>query len=296
MDAWCALHDRLHDRLLGHAHRETFLEDVLLVAHDANALLASRVDLALFTLVQMLFEPNRSYSTVHALLCAAICRLVAPLAAISREQQTSLFNAALTMNIGMSSLHDALRLQASRPDPVQEAAILRHPEEGARKLRSFGVEDAGWLEYVREHHETVSGKGYPSGKRDLSVATRVLQMADVFVGRISPRSYREGLSPRMAMRNLYLGADGNPDPLGAVFVKMLGVYIPGSYVQLANREVAVVVKRGELAHTPLVMSLVGSRGAPLREPAIRDTSDAEQRIANSVRVQISRSRLLALLS
>lgn len=299
VQGWRRLHDRLHDLIRSHATPDDFLQRLAAIDDDGGALLASQVDASLFTLVQMLFQSKPSYSVVHALLAAAICRIVAPLAGLSTSEQGALVRAALTMNLAMSELHDELRRQSDPLSAAQRSLILGHPDAAVRRLVALGVNDAGWLRYVRDHHETVSGTGYPRGKRDLCIGTRVLQMADVFIGRISPRNYRQGIPPQEALRNLYLGADNRPDPLAAIFVKMLGIYVPGSYVKLTTRELAIVARRGDQAHTPIALAIVGSRGSPLPTPLLRDTALPEHEIACSiapeqVRVHLDLTRLIHL--
>ena len=81
------------------------------------------------------------------------------------------------------------------------------------------------------------------------------------------------------------------------FVKSIGIYIPGSYVKLANGEVSVVIKRGINAHTPYVASIIGMRGAPNQDPVLRDTSEPGFEIkegvsANQVRLRTNWEELL----
>jgi hypothetical protein len=160
------------------------------------------------------------------------------------------------------------------------------------------VGDHLWLELVADHHEDAAGKGYPAGKRGQGVPVQLLRLADIFVGRISPRQARAGLLPQLAARDIYLGDDGQPNPLGAAFVKTLGLYIPGSYVRLSDGEVGVVVRRGRRANAPTVFAIVGRHGMPLGEPALRDTLEREHEVkssisADDVKVRISAQKLLS---
>jgi hypothetical protein len=103
----------------------------------------------------------------------------------------------------------------------------------------------------------------------------------------------------VAARNIYLGPDGQPSALGAAFVKTLGLYIPGSYVRLANGEVAVVVRRGRRANTPLVFSII-RQGMPLGEPVLRDTQERGFEVkssepADDIKVRLNAERLLSRL-
>ena len=164
-------------------------------------------------------------------------------------------------------------------------------------LRRLGVVDVPWLQLVEEHHERPDGQGYPAGQPVVGDAHRLLQMADVYVACISPRKSRGALLLQQVARELYLGPDQRPDPMGALFVKNIGFYPPGSYVRLAGGELAVVARRGAKANTPAVFALVGRQGLPLGEPALRDTADPAFEVKASlvpgdVKVTVSVARLL----
>jgi hypothetical protein len=79
------------------------------------------------------------------------------------------------------------------------------------------------------------------------------------------------MSPVLAAREACLGVDGTPDEIGSALLKAVGLYPPGSFVELASGEQGIVVARGRQATLPLVASLVSAGGNVLAEPALRDT-------------------------
>ena len=98
-------------------------------------------------------------------------------------------------------LHDIGKLDVpfeilNKPDRLTEEEyekIRRHPSSGARLTAPL----AGWLgESVRavgEHHERWDGYGYPNGLRgtDISLAARIVAVADTFDVMTSVRSYKK---------------------------------------------------------------------------------------------------------
>ena len=296
--AWPDLHASLSSLLLQGAEASQFPERLERLLWRARELWRVGPDDSLLVLVQLLFDQRMAYSATHALLSAGLCDMVAPSAGLSVSEQSTLFRAALTMNIGMTRVHDGLARQAGELTDAQRNTVRQHPLLGARLLRRLGIDDPFWLSLVEEHHEQPDGSGYPSGKAVNDLSQRLLQMADVYVACISPRQSRGGLLSQNVARELYLGADQKPDPLGALFVKSVGFYPPGSYVRLANDEVAVVVKRGERANTPVVCSIVGRQGLPLGEPVMRDTANPVFEVRASlapgeVRVVVNVAKLLS---
>ena len=60
--------------------------------------------------------------------------------------------------------------------------------------------------------------------------------------------------------------------LGAYFVKVLGLYPPGTFVTLKNKETAIISQRGATHSSCIAHALVKANGELLGEPMRRDTS------------------------
>ncbi|WP_291015242.1 HD domain-containing phosphohydrolase [Hydrogenophaga sp.] len=297
-EAWAELHATLSSLLHQGAGASDFLSRLLRVQQEADHLWQLQPDTSMLVLVQYLFAPRLSYSTTHALLCAGLCQMVAASADLAADTRRRLSQAALTMNLGMTRAHDELARQGAEPTAVQRRMIREHPLSSAAALRELGVIDLAWLRLVEEHHERSDGTGYPAGRRVDSVEHRLLQLADSFVSCVSPRAGRGSLPSQDLARQLYLGFGHTPDRWGALFVKVIGFFPPGSYVRLANGETGVVVRRGQKANTPKVMSLISRMGTPLGEPVLRDTAQAACAVQASlppgeVKVAINVAQLLA---
>ena len=254
-------------------------------------LLRQRPDDVLFVLVHMLSERSLGYSASHALTSATVADLVAQTLAWPAAVRDAVRRAALSMNVGMARLHDELARQDAPLHPEQRRVIHEHPVRGEAILRRVGVHDTLWLDLVRDHHEVHGGTGYPRGLVEVGEPAQLLRLADIYVARLSPRQHRFGLPALRAARDVYLDASGMPTPLGAALVRTLGLYVPGSYVELASGEQAVVARRGRRATTPLAFALTGRDGLPRGEPTLRDTADPTYEVRRSLAPQDVRVRL-----
>ncbi len=297
-ESWADLHATLRSLLHQGADANHFLDRLLGLQKETEQLWQQQPDNSLLVLVQYLFDFQMSYSTTHALLCAGLCQLVAAYADLADDVHRRLTLVALTMNLGMTQLHDQLARQATQPSALQRQLIREHPLHSATVLRGLGVTDPVWLRWVEEHHERSDGTGYPTGHRTDEAASRLLKLADSFVACISPREGRGSLPSRDLARQLYLGFGETPDAWGALFLKAIGFFPPGSYVRLANGECGVVVRRGEKANAPKVMALTGRLGTPLGEPVLRNTAEAACAVQVSlppgeVKVVVNVARLIA---
>lgn len=280
-EQWPGLRRRLA-QLLTEPEPRQFLPRLAGVADHVRLLARAQPEDSLFVLVQMLTSREYGYSATHALTSAFLCALLAPQAGLNDAEDRALVLAALTMNIGMTTLHDELSRQAQPLYEEQRLLIKAHPAQGVARLQALGVTDALWLALVQDHHESPDGTGYPAGKTDLHPAQQLLRMADLFIAKISPRATRRGLSPRLAVGSIYLEAQSRHNTLGALFARQLGMYPPGSYVRLRNHELAVVVRRGDKVTTPKVMAIVGIDGLPLSVPEPRDTARPDWAVVGTV--------------
>lgn len=258
------------------------------------------LDASLYHLIYAAGSTTERYSSQHAVLCCAISGEAARLLGWDAGRVGSLERAALTMNVAMRRLQDDLAARDLTLTDAMRAQIKDHAARGVVLLESAGVSDALWLQIVRLHHD--------DGLRELSLAeldapaqaARLLRRIDIFAAKLSRRVTRAPMSPVQAAREACLGANGQPDEIGSVLLKAVGLYPPGSFVELVSGEKGIVVSRGRRANLPLVAALVGASGAPLGEPALRDTVERRHAVrgaigAQAVRVIPPHERLLALL-
>lgn len=175
-------------------------------------------------------------------------------------------SAALTMNIAMLDLQETLYHQREDLTNEQREAIRTHPARAVRRLRSDGVTDPLWLSVVEQHHESVDGSGYPGRLTGdaIDIGARIVGAADRYCAMVSERSYRPGAFPSVALRQIFL-AQGKSVDIGvaALLVKELGLYPPGTVVQLANGEIGVAMKRTLKSGHPIVRAVLNASGIRL---------------------------------
>ncbi len=95
------------------------------------------------------------------------------------------------------------------------------------------------------HHERLDGKGYPRGLTEERIHpyTRIVTITDMYDAIVSDRVYRRGRTHLEAINLLIKYSGTQLDPgLVIKFIESLGIYPPGSVVELTNGEIAVVVE------------------------------------------------------
>lgn len=255
-------------------------------------------DPTLLALMHLAAREIRMYSATHAMLVSCIVMLVArETLRWPPERVQTLGLAALSMNISMTALQDQLALQTQPLTTEQMNAIDSHVDRSVAQLRDLGVTDAVWLEAVAEHHRRAPGP--LAGRTEGQQMARLIQRADTFSARMSPRSTRNPMPVTAALQASYHDENQKVDEAGAAMVRTLGIYPPGAYVRLASQEVAVVLRRGTTATTPRVAVVLNQSGMPTGELIPRDTRQPASKVVapvarHDVRVQVRLERLLAL--
>jgi HD-GYP domain-containing protein (c-di-GMP phosphodiesterase class II) len=277
--AWNSLMLRA-SALLRDPPQADFVARIHKLDQDAVDLLDTDPDAALLMLIHTTTSEVHHYSVTHALLVHAVCELAARHLSWPADWRPSLRRAALTMNLSMTSLQDQLALQDSAVTPRQREIIDGHAQRSAAQMRELGVSDELWLHAVEHHHASQPG---PLAELPAMLQlARLIQRADIFAARLSPRKLRQAMAATAAAKAAYLDEHQKADEAGAAIIKALGIYPPGSYVRLASNEVGVVLRRGRRANEPLVASVVSRLGTPLGEPAIRDTRVKPHEISGGV--------------
>ena len=136
--------------------------------------------------------------------------------------------------------------------------LLRKGSMGPAELRSFlsahpkyGVETVEKLpnfhydavDIVRQHHERLNGTGYPSGKKgdQISKLAKIVMVADEYDELCHNPDPSRSMAPPDALAHLYVKCRHTlwQDAVVAL-IRQLGVYPPGSLVQLNNQKIGIV--------------------------------------------------------
>ena len=276
--------------LLDHATRET---GSILRAKDSDVNLQEAIRTVATSVIEacntdsdaalarILLVKNASYAIRQTVNVAILSSVLRPELGGDLADHVSIVAAALTMNVSMLDLQDHLYSQRAPLEPDQKRTILDHPGSGAALLRARGVTDDDWIDAVEQHHESLDGSGYSRKLSGDSIGrgARILALCDRYAGMVSERSYRSALPPGNVLGELYT-KHGNAleQSLTAMLVKRMGVYPPGTIVELANGERAVVTRRILDTRNPVVQALCGINGKPYDTPKKRMTATKDHQV------------------
>ena len=240
-------------------------------------------DLALASI--QLNHVSGNYSVRHCVDTAILAILVAETMSKTDQEIQDIAAAALTINISMIELQESLQESKAAMSDANKTAIHNHPIASIDMLYDAGIENTEWLMYVLLHHEHEDGSGYPVGnmKSEIPQNAKILTLADGFCARISARGYRKSNLPSIALRDIFIENRAYTDAtLAAYFIKVLGLYPPGTFVQLKNNEVAVISQRGTDNSPCMATPLVKSNGELYANLIRRDTTAEPYTIVEAI--------------
>lgn len=291
LDVWDQVFVRTR-RLLGEETIDAaWVERLTELTMAIRKLAARNPDLALYVLIEANGSNVEHYSTQHAMTCLVIADLAAEWMEWSAEERRGLALAALSMNLSITALQDSLAKQSASLSDAQRERVATHAATSADLLVQAGVTDPLWLHVVRHHHAVTTEDAAEDSNAGNRLA-ELLRRIDIYSAKLSRRRSRQSITPAMAARDACLNNSGHPDSIGATLLRVVGLYPPGTFVELANGETAVVIARGAKAHTPVVASVRRRDGGLLMQPVRRDTL----RLGFSVKHGVEPSRVRVLLN
>ncbi|MFZ4699843.1 MAG: HD-GYP domain-containing protein [Candidatus Methylumidiphilus sp.] len=137
----------------------------------------------------------------------------------------------------------------NKPGPLndEETAIVQaHTTAGRDILMSGRNIFSGTVDVAYGHHENIDGTGYPRGMQghQLNINCKIVAVVDKYEAITSPKPYRPAGDHLSAVAILnQLARDNKIDSsLTLAFVSYLGIYPPGTIVELSSGEVAIVLE------------------------------------------------------
>lgn len=216
------------------------IQHVNLVSEKSTALLLEDVDSA----IVLIAEKGQSDGAVaHALSVMTLSLLLGRQARLPEEALKTLGVGALLHDIGKSAISTSI-LRNQERNKHEHAIYMTHCHIGYESALRTGSLSKSVLDAILHHHEYYDGKGFPdklSGD-EIPISARVIAIANRFDNLANPIDYRRAMSPSEALSTMWVKEKKYFDPmLLQLFIRAMGVYPPGSVVQLSDERVGVVV-------------------------------------------------------
>ena len=182
----------------------------------------------------------------HSLRAAVWAGLLGRHMGMPREDLDILVLGTLLADIGLARFPTALVTKTGRFTHKEYMAYQKHVRIGEDVLRVDGTADSRIVGIIRSHHERNDGLGFPRGQQgeQIPVLARITHLAYCFDRLLKPFHGEHRVSPATAISRLYKQRSLKfTEQLVFEFIQALGMYPSGSLVEVASREVAVVVEQ-----------------------------------------------------
>ena len=217
-------------------------------------------------------EENAYY---HALNVLILSMLLAKQLKLDAEQMKAVGLGALFHDIGKVKVPDAI-LRKKEPLNQSEMAFYQlHVQYGVQLAQEIGIFPKKVVEVIRQHHEALDGSGYPmhASGDEIGIASRIVALANAYDNLCNPPRLEASRTPYEAMSQLFAKESSRYDiRMLKIFVSCMGVYPPGSIVELSNETfgMAISVNQSNLLKPSV---LIYDRDIPKNEAIIIDLAE-----------------------
>jgi putative nucleotidyltransferase with HDIG domain len=165
------------------------------------------------------------YTYLHTVNVGVLAAALAEAVGLGPSVVRDITAAALLHDVGKQSVPLEILTKQGPLTPEERAVVMKHPVDGAKILLSTpGVSHLARI-VAFEHHMLLDGSGYPNRPRGrpIHLASRIVQLADVYDALRTHRPYRKAMTPKEVEETLLKGSGTSFDPdLLQEFLKAVG--------------------------------------------------------------------------
>ncbi|MCG9684991.1 HD-GYP domain-containing protein [Vibrio sp. Isolate23] len=220
----------------------------------------------------------------HCLNVSVIAMMIAQAKKLEAQQIKEVAFAALFHDMGKVKVPTAI---------VRKQTPLSEPEKNYLKLHTkYGLDIASNMEsfpesarkVIAQHHELNDGSGYPEGLKEdqIDELTQIISVANAYDNLCHSNIPSEQKIPYVALSHLYKNCKHlyNNENLN-ILIKFMGIYPPGTVVQLSNDMVGLVISVN--ARNILFPDvLIYDPSVPRTQAPIIDLAEKEIKIVNAI--------------
>ncbi len=235
-------------------------------ARTASEMLLKTTSENFTDIMQMVRYPDYdTYTVGHSVRVAMFAVMVGRFLNMPDSYLSELGTAGLMHDVGKAKIPDEILLKPGRLDEQERHIMETHPEIGAQMLMDSQHNSPLTIAVAWGHHRRFDGGGYPSmpmGSAE-STITRIVHVCDVFEALTAIRPYKEAKTPRKALE-IMTTLSGTFCPTAfTTFVRAVGLYPPGSLVQLTSGHRAIVLAASTDFQLPVVKLTHDSQGTEM---------------------------------
>lgn len=218
----------------------------LLIAQECGVMVNGFVDDMLCEgdcAIRLLSEVAGEKTSMHSVNVTVVSLLLGKAMGLGHSEMAELGMAAFLHDIGKIQLPDRVRWFDEGFSAAETRLYQEHVVQGAQLAKTMEL-PVGALLAMAQHHELVDGSGFPARIKgaQMSLGARILALVNRYDNLCNPSRPASALTPHESLSLLFAQFKTRFDPVVlSAFIRMMGVYPPGSVVQLDDERYACVV-------------------------------------------------------
>ena len=193
--------------------------------------------------IRLLSESTGDRAWMHPVNVTVLSLLLGNALGMSPDGLRDLGVAAFVHDVGKTRLPDRLRIADVNFAPAEYKEYQSHVVHSVAIAQQLGFSVAV-QRTIFLHHEMMDGSGFPRRAlaADISQPGRILALVNRYENMCNPSRPAAAVTPHQALSLIFSQMKDRFDPtVLAAFIRMMGVYPPGSVVQLSDGRYALVV-------------------------------------------------------
>lgn len=193
--------------------------------------------------IRLLSEKAGEGSSLHPVNCTVLALLLGKACGLGGESLREIGTGALLHDIGKLELPARLHWRDGNFTQAERRMYEDHVPKGLVLAERMALPE-GVRRIIGEHHEMDDGSGHPAGLRgaDMSPGARVVALVNQYDNLCNPGNPMQALTPHEALAVMFARMRGRFDATTmSMFIRMMGVYPPGSVIELSDGRYALSV-------------------------------------------------------
>jgi len=213
-----------------------------------------------------------AYTSEHSLNVGLLAISFGRHLGLAEEELNHLGFAAMLHDVGKMRIPDEVLNKKGQLTDDEFKLMKSHAQIGRDILLSHKDIYHGATDVAFGHHEALDGSGYPRKLKasGISAFTRMVTLCDIYDAVTSDRVYKKGQSSLKALKILHDNKGSKfDDRLVTEFISCIGLYPPGSVVELVNGKVGIVISTNyRNRHLPKVLVVRDENKMPQPEKVL----------------------------
>ena len=223
------------------------------------------------SIIRLLSESAGDKSAMHPVNVTIVSLLLGKAMGMPCDALQDLGTAAYLHDIGKIQLPERVRWFEDNFSSAEYKLYQDHVAQSVLLGKGMSLSRAALLA-IAQHHELADGTGFPARVKSesMSPAARILALVNRYDNLCNPSRVATALTPHESLALIFAQMKTRFDSVAlSAFIRMMGVYPPGSVVQLIDDRYAIVVSVN--SSRPLKPRiLVHEPGVPRHEALIVD--------------------------